>query len=152
MALSANTDWVVKPVFVLRPISCIVLNAAVIYKGALVTHDTTAGEVKPFDGTEADRFVGWAMDGPVTGNSSGARNRVSVLPGGFMVLLTVAGVANDATDYGALVYASDDGTYTLSATGNKLIGKGVPDDKRASGQLNVFTFPIIDGVNDSAAT
>jgi hypothetical protein len=149
MALSANVDWVIEDVDGSRPVSMIVKNAAVIYNGAVCTHDTTTGEIEPFDGTETNRFVGWHFGDKVTGNASGARNRAMIRRGGFIVRnLAVTGLANTAADYGALVYAADDGTYTLTSTGNKLVGRVIADDRRATGQAGVYMFPIIDGVNN----
>lgn len=152
MALSANADYVVKDDWGLPSFSAIVLDAAVIFNGSLVTHDTTAGEVKVFDGTEADRFLGMHFGDAVTGNASGARNRAQIKPGGFSIRVLVTGVNDDATDYGLLVYAVDDGTYSLTSTGNKLIGKVLPEDRRSAGEAQVWLFPIVDGVIDSAAT
>lgn len=153
MALTADGSFIFKDVYVIREVSMVVLNAAVVYNTALLTHDTTTGEVKPFDGTETDRFVGWHFGDTVTGNASGARERAQVKAGGFIFKdLPVTGLANTSADFGELVFASDDGTYTLVTTTNKLVGRIIADDARASGQASVFMFPIIDGVVDAAAT
>lgn len=146
MALAANVDWVINDVDGNRPVSMIVLSAAVIYNGSLCTHDTTTGEIKPFDGTETDRIVGWHFGDKVTGNASGARVRAMIRRGGFIARnLAVTGLANTSADYGATVYASDDGTYTLTATGNVPVGTIIPDDRRSTDRANVYMFPISGG-------
>lgn len=145
MALSANATWTPRMVDRVGSMAMVVKSASVVYNGALLSHDTTSGEVKPFDGTQADRLVGWHFGDSVTGNSSGVRVRAVVTRGGFQVKgLTVATLANDATDYGKPVYATDDGTYTITdPTSGQEIGYVVSDDDRASGQATVY-FKVID--------
>lgn len=143
-ALSANRkDVRIKDVGNKSTLSAVVKSAAVIYEGALVSHDSTTGEYKPFDGTQADRVVGIAMDGrrtPVTGNASGARERVSVKPGEVLWEdLTVGGLSNDATDVGAPVYATDDGTFTITDPGSgQVLGWVWENERRASGKADVY--------------
>lgn len=149
MALSADAAYETKPVLEANPIAMIVLNAAVIYNGALCSHDTTGGEIKPFDGTQTDRIVGWHFGPTVTGDSSASdRPRARIVKGGFIVRnLPMGGISNNATDYGDPVYATDDGTYTATdPTSGQKLGVILPDDDRDSGKANVYFFPITQGV------
>lgn len=140
MALSANASWVIQDMEAVGTKSMVVLNGSTLYKYALCSHDTTNGEIKPFDGTQTDRLVGWHMGDSVTGNSSGARVKGTICPGGFIVRnLPMAGISNDATDYGDEVYATDDGTYTATdPTSGQVIGWIVADDQRDSGTATVY--------------
>lgn len=139
MALSANASWVIQDMEAVGTKSMIVLNSSVIYKYALCSHDTTNGEIKPFDGTQADRKVGWHMGDAVTGNSSGARVKATICPGGFIARnVTCAGISNDATDYGDEVYATDDGTYTATDPGSgTVLGYILADADRDTGKANI---------------
>lgn len=149
MALSADGAFETKPVLEANTIAMIVLNAAVIYNTALCSHDTTGGEIKPFDGTQTDRIVGWHFGPTVTGDSSASdRPRARIVKGGFVARnLTMGGISNNATDYGDPVYATDDGTYTATDPGSgQKLGVILPDDDRDSGKANVYFFPIREGV------
>jgi len=145
MALTANTDWVTQDVSGLGTKAMVVLSAAVIYNGALCSHDTTAGEIKPYDGTDTDRLVGWHFGDAVTGNASGIRNMARICPGGFVVRgLTVGAIANDATDYGLPVYANDDGTYSITKTAaSHQVGYIIADDRRSTGTANVLMNNVL---------
>lgn len=149
MALSANAEYEMKTVIQVAPVTAIVLNAAVIYNGALVSHDTTGGEAKPFDGTQTDRIAGWHFGDAVTGDSSAAdRPRAQLIKGGFTIRnLTMGGISNNSTDFGDPVYATDDGTYTATDPGSgQKLGVILQDDDRDSGKANVYFFPIREGV------
>jgi len=99
------------------PISMIVINAAIAYRGAFCTHDTTTGEVKPYDGTVTDRAVGWHFQDAVTGNSAAPRNTARIITGGYQAKRAVTGlVTTVTTDYGKKVYASNDNDLTLTGT------------------------------------
>ncbi len=120
MALTSDRTWediVTKEVENILVVSEIVLDAAVVYRGAYCTRDTTTGEIKPFDGTATDRAVGWSDITKTTGNAAAPRNHVAIKAGGFQARIPVTGVADDATDYGAPVFATDDGTYSLTNPG-----------------------------------
>ena len=68
MALSANADWTVRDTHAIRTQTMLVLDAAgPVYNGALCSHDTVTGRIKPFDGTQTDRIVGWHFGDAVTG-------------------------------------------------------------------------------------
>lgn len=150
MALSANASYDARPVVHVNSISMVVKASSVCYNGALLSHDTTEGEVKPFDGTQADKIVGWHFGDSVTGNSSEPRVRAKVTPGGFIIKdLTVGGLLNTTADYGAPVYATDDGTYTVTDPGSgQKLGRIVADSDRASGKATVFFF-LIPGVQSA---
>jgi len=138
MALSANGNWVTNAENEV-PLSLIVKSAAVLYNTALCSHDTTAGEIKPYDGTLTDRLVGWHLGDSVTGNASGVRVRGRIVRGGFVVrALPVTGlVSTVTTDYGKPVYASDDGTYTLTGTTTTMrVGRVLPDSTGVTAGTN----------------
>lgn len=147
MALSANTNYDVRMTTGVRPVSMVIKNSSVVYNGALLSHDTTEGEVKPFDGTQTDKLVGWHFGDSKTGNSSEPRVRATVWKGGFIIKdLTVGGLLNTSADYGAPVYATADGTYTVTDPGSgQKIGRIIADSDRASGKATVEFF-VIPGV------
>jgi hypothetical protein len=92
--------------------------ADIIYEGAAVG-ENGSGYFRPL--VAADPFAGFAER--TVDNSAGAAGAVNVRvkPRG-RVILPVVGVTA-VTDEGATVYASDDDTFTLTATGNSAIGK-----------------------------
>jgi hypothetical protein len=92
--------------------------ADIIYEGAAVG-ENGSGYFRPL--VAADPFAGFAER--TVDNSAGAAGalNVRVKPRG-RVILPVVGVTA-VTDEGATVYASDDDTFTLTATGNSAIGK-----------------------------
>lgn len=93
--------------------------SSTVYSGSALTIDT-GGEVGPAATGEVN-FAGFAVAG--ADNSSGSAGDINcrVLTEGE-VLLTVAGV-DDNDDIGDVCYASDDGTFTLTAGSNKAIGR-----------------------------
>lgn len=143
MALASDATWggyVIQDVSRASTKSMVVKNAAVVYKGSLCSHDTDQGEIKPFDGTQTDRLAGWVWGSGKTGNNAAPRTRAIIKPGGFIVRnLPVTNLANSAADYGAEVYATDDGTYTLNDPGSGVVvGRVIPDEDRASGVAVVY--------------
>lgn len=143
MALSADGNWVTQEVENVNSVSMLVLNAAVIYNTALCSHGTTSGEIKPFDGTQADRLVGWAHGSAVTGATAAPDNAgritAKINPGGFIVKgLTVATLAGDATDIGKPVYATDDATYTITdPTSGQVVGHVVASEDNTAAVADV---------------
>jgi len=140
MALSANANYVTQEVTKINTVTMVVNSAAVIYNGSLCSLDTTEGEVKPFDGTQADRLVGWHFGDSVTGNAAGTIY-ATICAGGFIIKdLTVGGLLNTTADYGADVYATDDGTYTVTDPGSGVVVGRIlaQDDNRASGTAHVL--------------
>ena len=89
--------------------------SAQIYKGAAV--GLSGGYARGL--VAADKFVGFALAN-VLGLASDGLVRVPVQSIG-LVTLTIASLA--VTDNGALVYASADGTFTLTGTSNSHIGR-----------------------------
>lgn len=145
MALSANADYTIQDVDGSGTVPMVLLNAAVVYYGSLCSSNTTEGEVKPFDGTQADNLVGWHFGDAATGNSTGARVEAVIKMGGFVIRdLTVAGVLGTAADYNAPVYATDDGTYTVTDPGSgSVVGRIIPEDgNRASGTAHVYMVNV----------
>lgn len=121
MALSADTPRAygsgVDPTFTSLPCK----SNVTIYEGAAVAEDSTNGTYEALSGGDTG-FVGFAHEQVV--NPSGGSKRVKVRQKGI-VRLTVVG-ASAVTDNGVAVYASDDGTFTLtSTTANTQIGKVV---------------------------
>lgn len=112
MALSANTDRS----YDLGDINEFGVKASqVIYVGSAV--GSAGGYARAL--TAGDTFLGFSLE-KVTGTSSDGGVNVRVRSRG-QVQLSVASVA--ITDIGADVYASDDGTFVLTAGSNTLIGK-----------------------------
>lgn len=141
MALSADsTTNVIREVENLRTIAMPVKNSSVIYNFSLLSLDTTEGEVKAFDGTQADKVIGWHFGDSVTGNSSAPRNMAIVKPGGFILRNhAVTGLLNTSADYGAKVYATDDATYTVVDPGSgRELGTIVPDANTDTGKASIL--------------
>ena len=91
-----------------------------IYKGALVGLNASTGYARPL--TAGDAFVGVAYaqaDNTISGHSAGG---LTVrLHQDIDIIHVLSGVAQ--TDVGQVVYASDDGTLTLTASGNSRVGR-----------------------------
>lgn len=112
MALSANTPRA----YELGDSNSLPVKASsVIYVGSAV--GLTAGYARAL--VAGDTFGGFSQES-VTGTSSDGGARVGVKSRG-LIQLSVTSVA--VTDIGADVYASDDGTFTLTSTSNTLVGK-----------------------------
>ncbi len=94
-----------------------VIAADIIYRGAAVG-ENASGYSRPL--VAGDVFQGFAV--AKADNASGAAGdiRVTVEQKGF-IELPISGLAVTANDR-APVYASDDDTFTLTATSNSLIG------------------------------
>ena len=123
-----------------------VLTAAVLFYGSLCSHDTTSGAIKPFDGTQTDRLVGWHFADSVTGDTTEDDPPVgTILSGGFVwVDLPVATLADDATDWGKPVFATDDGTYTITdPTSGQVIGRIVATAGKAAGLADVRVVDVM---------
>jgi len=93
--------------------------SSTIYAGSAVTIDT-GGEVGPLATGEAG-FVGFAVS--KADNSSGSAGDINadIMTEGEIVL-TVTGL-DDNNDLGDEVYATDDNTFTLTASGAIAIGR-----------------------------
>ena len=90
----------------------------IIYEGAAVGIAAASGNARPL--TAGDAFAGFCIQNADNATGSAGDVRVQVKTHGE-VQLPVANVA--ATDLGKPVYASDDDTFVLTATGNSYIGK-----------------------------
>lgn len=124
------TNWKTRDVLGINPEAMVVLSGSTINNTELCTHDTTTGAVKAFDGTEADRRVGWHFGDSVTGAgaAAGTGDQVyaKIVRGGFTVIdLTVTGLntTTPSANWGAAVFASDKDSYTLVSTGNAKVGR-----------------------------
>ncbi len=137
-ALATDNTWrdiETKGVEGISPMSMIVLSTAVLYRGSLCSNNTTEGDIKPFDGTVGDRAVGWHFGDSVTGNAAAPRVRGRIVSGGFQALFAVTGLngTTPSVDYGKKVYASNDGTYTVTGTTTTWhVGYIVPNDDRVT--------------------
>lgn len=86
----------------------------VIFEGSAV--GSTGGYARAL--VAGDVFLGFALHA-ITGNAADGGERVRVR-GKARIQLPVTSVA--VTDIGAAVFASDDGTFTLTATSNSFVG------------------------------
>ena len=121
MALSADTprmyDTSVDPVFM----DLVVTASKTIYEGSAVSDDGGAGTIDCVTGTES--FAGFAEKGVVASATAGA-TLLRVRTRGIVKNLPVTGITA-VTDFGIGVYATDDGTFTTTASGASQIGKVV---------------------------
>lgn len=91
----------------------------IIYQGAAVG-ENASGYARPL--VAADPFLGFAL-GPVDNSTGSAGDlRVTVRRRGSIVL-AVAGATTVAANDRPIVYASDDDTFTLTASTNTPIGR-----------------------------
>lgn len=89
----------------------------VVYNCALLCFDSPTGACMPYDGVRASRImVGFHFGDTVTGDTAAKDPKTAnVHPGAFCVQnLPVAALVGDDTDLGQTVWASDDGTFTLT--------------------------------------
>ncbi|MCP3177298.1 cytoplasmic protein [Desulfuromonas sp. KJ2020] len=94
-----------------------VIASDIIYEGAAVG-ENGSGYARPL--VAADPFLGFAERQADNSSGSAGDERVRVKTRG-RVQLAISGLAITANDRPA-VYASDDNTFTLTATSNSLIG------------------------------
>ena len=87
------------------------------YAGGALSIDSD-GEVGPLAGSEV--FVGFCRKQAVNGATAGGTNVDVVVQG--EVELTITGMG-DNDDIGDIVYATDDNTFTLTASGASAIGR-----------------------------
>jgi len=117
-----------------------VLNAAVLYYGALVSCDTDVGACKPFDGTETDKLLGWHVEETVTGDTTaGPKPRASLITGPFRwPTMPVTGLAGTVADNGKRIWATNDGTYTISDPGGSGAEVGYVDNYISTSKADVI--------------
>lgn len=104
-----------------------IVAATTIYEGSAI--GLSAGYARPLQA--GDRFVGFADHYVENPGGAGAVN-VTVFKRGE-IQLSIANLA--ITDVGLPVYASDDDTFTLTATGNSYIGKVVQFESAGVGMV-----------------
>lgn len=119
MALSADTPRTygsgVAPTFTSLPCT----SNVTIYEGSAVGQSGTAGTYRAL--VAGDTFAGFAHEQVI--NASGGSSRVKVRQRGI-IRIPVTG-ASAVTQNSETVYASADGTFTLTSTSNSSIGKVV---------------------------
>lgn len=94
-----------------------VIAADIIYQGAAVG-ENASGYARPL--VAGDPFLGFCE--AIANNSAGAAGDITVqVKTKGIIMLPIAALAITANDR-PLVYASDDDTFTLTATSNTLIG------------------------------
>ena len=94
-----------------------VIASDIVYQGAAVG-ENAAGYARPL--TAGDVFLGFAEEKVDNSSGSAGDLRVRVKSKGY-VKLAITSIAITSNDRVA-VYASDDDTFTLTATSNSLIG------------------------------
>ncbi len=95
-----------------------VIATDIIYEGAAVG-ENGAGYARPL--VAGDPFLGFAS--ATSDNSTGAAGAKTVeVKAAGLVRLPIAAIAITANDH-PLVYASDDDTFTLTASTNTIVGK-----------------------------
>lgn len=94
-----------------------VIAADIIYEGAAVG-ENGSGYARPL--VALDKFLGFALETADNAAGSAGDIRVQVRTKG-VAQLPISGIGITANDRPA-VYASDDDTFTLTSTGNTLIG------------------------------
>ena len=94
-----------------------VVASDILYEGAAIG-DNGSGYARPLNA--GDPFLGFAVED--ADNSAGAAGAINVwLRTEGRIQLAISGLA--ITDVGKQVYASDDDTFTLTATSNSRIGR-----------------------------
>lgn len=131
-----------------------VLDTMVIYPGALLSCNGTSGALQPYDGTIGDRLAGWSLGTPpivgsavITGDATPESGyvvpRVAVAYGDFTInRLPVTGVTA-ATDEMKPVYATDDGTYTLTDPTTHRVAVGFVKRYRSTGIADVVVSNVL---------
>lgn len=145
MALSAAANYRTRDTHVRGKNSYVVANAAVIYDGALCSFDTTVGYVKPFDGTKTDRIAGFYFGDTKTGNTSAAvPPEAAIHPGEFYLEnVACAGLSTTlSANVGAAVWATDDGTFTITDPSSTGFEFGNVTRNRATGYVDIYVRDI----------
>lgn len=137
------TNWITRDTHGIASEAMIVKSGSTIANTELCSHDDTDDAIKAWDGTNADRLVGWHFGDSVTGAGSaagtGSQVYARICRGGFTVVdLTVTGLntTTPSASWGLPVYASDKDSYTLVATSNVVIGRVVSSRSGCSSTAN----------------
>lgn len=96
-----------------------IIASDIVYEGAAVGESSSSGTGRPLAG--GDAFLGFAARRCDNASGSASAKNIHVYQKGA-VKLAVTGVSSTA-DVGATVYATDDDTFTLTASGASAIGK-----------------------------
>lgn len=88
-----------------------------LYNGSLcMAHAASGGAARPYDGTIGALLLGWHFGSAADDGTSSPTYTAKIVRGSFVLFrLTVAGLGNATTDIGKKVYATDDGTYTVTS-------------------------------------
>lgn len=115
MALSADTprNYSIVGAEVANPTQA----SVTCYAGSALSRDS-GGEVGPLAASEA--FAGFARKQVVASGTAGAENVATISEGEVELIVTGVG---DNDDIGDIVYATDDATFTLTASGAVAIGR-----------------------------
>lgn len=105
----------------------------IVYAGAAVGESSSDGTARPLVG--GDTFLGFCYEKTDNTGGSAEAKRVPVYSKGY-VWLTVTG-GDNINDLGVDVYATDDDTFTLTASGASAIGTIVQYDS-VRGQCLVY--------------
>lgn len=134
MALSKDTPRA----FELGSINALPVKASTkVYEGAAVGIDAASGYARGLNA--GDPFAGFAESQADNSGGSNGDVRVRVRTAGE-VELSVGSLA--ITDIGKAVYASDDGTFTLTQGSNSYVGKVV---RFVSTGIGVVSFDVVSG-------
>jgi len=140
----------------------IVKTSEVIYPGALVGVDPNSGYLQAWDSDSAAiRFLGLAeprlvpttlgvTPSSVTGNTAATEPPETDVNESGVILESIAVTSAAQTSVGAPVYASDDNTFTVSATSNVgAIGRLVRFVSASDCDVELFTPAEYMGVDDA---
>jgi hypothetical protein len=118
----------------------------VVYKGAFVGRNRSTGYARAL--VAGDEFLGIAYrqaDNTISGHTAGG---ITVrLHQSIDIVHTLSGVATG--DIGKDVYASDDGTLTLSPTGNSRVGRIVAVEATNSARVRCQPVSMLSGLLDN---
>lgn len=144
MALTANLELVFYATQEL--IELPVDDSASIYKGAFVGRNRSTGYMRPL--TAGDEFVGVAYAAALNTASGHTAGGINVqLHQMVDIVHALTGVAS--ADIGKDVYASDDGTLTLTPTGNSRIGRIVAVESSNMARVRCMPLMALDGLLDN---
>lgn len=111
-----------------------VIASDIIYEGALVGESSSDGTCRPF--VAADVVLGFCVEKVDNSAGAAAAKNVKIREKGY-IWLTVTG-GDNVNDLGAAVYATDDDTFTLTASGATQIGKLVRYDATRTHKCLVY--------------
>ena len=143
-ALTANARYVTKPDEI---VNVPVLSAAVIFDGALcMANTTTGGAAEPYDGTIGAILLGWHLGDVDDDGTASPTKTVKLAKGGFIIVgLTVAGLGGTDADIGKKVFATNDGTYSVTAAVTHEVNVGHVSCNSTATVADVLMVPSIFG-------